>query len=233
VYTAVVVWRAILRQESGTLKPKCKGSCTPEPAASSEAHFMRISLRDMFGPLSWSPAGTTSDTAMGTTKVVLPVERQNKDPIYVSGVTDARGFLAWLRELCRCGLSAQIKEERLMIIPGTGDCCRSTVTATRLLDLRKGVNFHTFSLPEDRLVRLLIKNLGRQMPKGVVREEVEALAICVQGMMQLHSDCHAVDPSKNQHLTAHFIVSVARGPKVQKVRTLSQLCGLRVSVKRT
>jgi hypothetical protein len=35
------------------------------------------------------------------------------------------------------------------------------------------VSFHTFSLLEDRCLRLLVKNLGRYMPEGVVREELE------------------------------------------------------------
>jgi hypothetical protein len=45
----------------------------------------------------------------------------------------------------------------------------------------------TFSLPEDRCVRLLVKNLGRQMPASVVQEQLEALGIRVQGVMQLRS----------------------------------------------
>jgi hypothetical protein len=46
------------------------------------------------------------------------------------------------------------------------------------------VSFHTFTLPEDRCVPLLVKNLGRGMPESVVREELEALNIHVQGVMQ-------------------------------------------------
>jgi hypothetical protein len=51
----------------------------------------------------------------------------------------------------------------------------------------EGVSFHTFTIPEDRCVRLLVKNLGRGMPVSVVREELEALDIYVQGVMQLRS----------------------------------------------
>jgi hypothetical protein len=47
------------------------------------------------------------------------------------------------------------------------------------------VSFHTFSLPEDRCVRLLVKKLGRLMPEDVVREELENLGIRVQGVLQL------------------------------------------------
>ena len=66
-----------------------------------------------------------------------------------------------------------------MIVPGTADGFRATVSALRSLDGSKGVTFHTFSLPEDRCVRLLVKNLGRQMPESVVREKLEALGIRV------------------------------------------------------
>ena len=38
------------------------------------------------------------------------------------------------------------------------------------------MNFHT-CLPEDRCVRLLVKNLGKHIPEDVVREELEDLGI--------------------------------------------------------
>jgi hypothetical protein len=115
---------------------------------------------------------------VGTTLIdkVAPVgERPNKTPIFVSGVSDTRGFLTWLRTQCPISLWAQLKAEKLMIVPGTADGFRATVSALRSFDGSKGVSFHTFSLPEDRQVRLLIKNIGRQMPESVVREELEAL----------------------------------------------------------
>ena len=45
--------------------------------------------------------------------------------------------------------------------------------------------FHTFSLPEDRCVLLLVKNLGKQLPEDVVRQELKTLCISVQGVLQL------------------------------------------------
>jgi hypothetical protein len=57
------------------------------------------------------------------------------------------------------GLSAQMKGERLMLLPKTADGLRATVSALQSLDVSKGVSFHMFSLPEDRSVRLLLKNL--------------------------------------------------------------------------
>jgi hypothetical protein len=61
------------------------------------------------------------------------------------------------------------------------------VSALRSLDGREGVSFHTFTVPEYRCVRLLVKNMGRVTPESVVREEPESLNIRVQGVMQLRS----------------------------------------------
>jgi hypothetical protein len=38
------------------------------------------------------------------------------------------------------------------------------------------------------------------------------------------------DPAKDRLRTPHFIVSVMRGPEVSKVRSITQLCGVRVTV---
>ena len=68
------------------------------------------------------------------------------------------------------------------------------------------------------------------MPESVVREELEYLDIRVQGVTQLHSGCRDQDPSKDHPLKPHFFLSVVRGPEVSKVRSITDLCGLRVSV---
>ena len=47
--------------------------------------------------------------------------------------------------------------------------------------------FHTYSVPEDRCVRLLIKNLGKRMPEVIVLQELGSLDIRVQGVMKLRS----------------------------------------------
>lgn len=49
------------------------------------------------------------------------------------------------------------------------------------------MSFHTFFLPEDHFVHLLVKNLGRHMPEDIIQEEVENLGISVQGVLHLHS----------------------------------------------
>jgi hypothetical protein len=57
-----------------------------------------------------------------------------------------------------------MKGESLMVVPETADDFRAAVSALRSHDPSKGVNFNTFSLPELRCTRLLIKNFGRRMP---------------------------------------------------------------------
>jgi len=47
-----------------------------------------------------------------------------------------------------------------MVVPSTADGFRTTVGALWSFDGGKAVSFHTFSLQEDRCVRLLVKNLG-------------------------------------------------------------------------
>ena len=123
-----------------------------------------------------------------------------------------------------------MKGERLMVVPETTDDFRAAITAVSSLDVSKCVSFYTFSLPEDRCVRLLIKNLGRRMPETVVWVELEALGICVQGVLQHRSGRRDQDPEKDRPATPHFIVTMARVPDVSRVRAITQLCGLRITV---
>jgi hypothetical protein len=74
-------------------------------------------------------------------------------------------------------------------------------------------------------VRQLLKNLGKRMLETEIREELEALHIQVQAVMQLRSRRRDQDAEKYRALTPHFIVSVVRGPDVAKVRSLTKLCG--------
>ena len=91
---------------------------------------------------------------------------------------------------------AQLKGEKLMVVPSIADGFRATVSVLWSLDGKDGESFHTFTLPEDRCVQLLVKNLGRGMPESVVREELESLNIRVQGVMQLRSSRRDPDPAK-------------------------------------
>jgi hypothetical protein len=74
-----------------------------------------------------------------------------------------------------------------------------------------------------------VENLGKYMAEAEIKE-LEALHINVQAIMQLRSKRRDQDSEKDRPLTPHFIVSVARGPDVAKVRSLADLCGLRVKV---
>jgi hypothetical protein len=181
VYAAVTAGRAALPQ-SGKLKPIAMESDSTDSAASLETANRRMS-QDMSGPLSGTPVGTTSAPAAP----IPPGQRRNRTPVFITGVTDTRGFLVWFRSRCPKSFTAQMKGESLMVVPETADDFRTAVSTLRSLDASKGVSFCTFSLPEDRCTRLLIKNLGRRMPEDVVREELGALGICVQGVMQLEA----------------------------------------------
>jgi hypothetical protein len=89
-----------------------------------------------------------------------------------------------------------------MVVPSTGNGFTAAVSALRSLDGGVG-SFHTFTLAEDGCVLLLVKNLGRGMPESVVREELEALDIHIQGVIQLRSGRRDHDPTKDCPLTPH------------------------------
>jgi len=120
------------------------------------------------------------------------------------------------------------KGKRLMLVPQTTDGFRIRVSALQSLNGSKGVSFHIFSLPEDCCVRLLVKNLGRQMSEGIVQEQMKTLVICTQGILQLCSGHSDQEASNVRSLTLHFILSVVLGPEVTKLHSLTELCSLRV-----
>ena len=140
-------------------------------------------------------------------------ERPNKTPIFISGVRHARAFLFWLRASCPGDLTYQLKAEKLMVVPSTANDFRAAVSALRSLDGEEGVSFHTFTLPEDHCVQLLVKNLGRGMPESVIREELEALDIHIQGVMQLRSFRRDQDPTKDHPLTPTSLYQWRGGPR--------------------
>jgi len=51
----------------------------------------------------------------------------------------------------------------------------------------EGVEFQTFTLPEEHSLRLLVKNLDRGMPDSVFRKELESLYFHYQAVTQLRS----------------------------------------------
>jgi len=112
------------------------GSDLSEPVVSSETANRRMST-DMSGPLSDKPDGTIPN-AQVTNTCIPTEERPNKTPIFISGVRDARTFPAWLRASCPGGLTAQLKDEKLMVVPSTANGFRAAASALRSLD---GVRF--------------------------------------------------------------------------------------------
>jgi len=168
-------------------------------------------LATCLGLLSDKPDGTTPYAQM--TNTCLPSgERPNKTPIFITCVSDVCAFLAWLQASCPGGLTAQLKGEKLMVVPSTADRFRAAVSALRSLDGREGVSFHTFTLPEDHCVRLLVKNLGKGMLESFVREQIESLNVRIQGVRHQRSGRRDLDPAKDRPSNPRFIVSVVRGP---------------------
>jgi len=83
-----------------------------------------------------------------------------------------------------------------MVVPLTVDGFRSALRSLRSLERRESVSFHTFTLPEDGYVRLLVKNLDRGMPKNVVRYELDSLNIRLLGVTRLRSGVRDQAPAK-------------------------------------
>ena len=115
-----------------------------------------------------------------------------------------------------------------MVVPSTADGFRAAVGELRSLDGKDGLKFHTSTLPEDGCMRLLVKNTRRFMPESVDIEDLESLKIRVQGITQLPCGCRDHETTKDDPPSP--IISVAQGPQVSKVRSLTQRCGLRMSV---
>ena len=149
-YATVLSGSVAPSQPSGTLKPTAKDSDSSESGVSMETSERRMS-QGMSGSLSGTPDGTTTHAHVST--ACLPAgQRPNKTPIFISVVSNTRAFLAWLRASRPGGLVAQLKAERLMVVPSNADGFRAAVTALRSLDGKEGVSFHTFTLPDDRCV---------------------------------------------------------------------------------
>jgi hypothetical protein len=102
-----------------------------------------------------------------------------------------------------------------MLVPETVDGFGVTISAPQFRGESEGVCFHTFSLPEDRRVCLLLKNLGKRMPEAEIPEELEGLHIHVQTVMQLQlSRRWDHNAEKESHQKPHFITSLERGSDV-------------------
>jgi len=122
-------------------------------------------LGKVSGPLSDTPVGTTATTAQMEKQVSL---LQGKDEIkrrYTCLGWGTRGFLDWIR-----GQDCGPDEEQVPhACAGTAEGFWATTGALSYLGEGTTVSFHIFSLPEDRCVRPLLKNLGKHMPKHEIR----------------------------------------------------------------
>jgi hypothetical protein len=145
----------------------------------------------------------------------------------MSGVRNTSIFPDWIRVKSASNLVAQMKGGTLMLVPVMPT---AIIGAQRSFDESEVVSFHTSSHPEDRCVRLSLKTLGKRLPEDKIREKLEASETNVQARMQLRLMRGDKDPEKDRRLTPHFIMSVEQGPDVAKVRTLTDLCGLRAKV---
>ena len=91
-YAAVLAGPVVPSQQSGSLKPTATDSDPSEPCVSMETTNRRMSS-DMSGPLSGMPDGKTSNAQVAN--ACLPAgERPKKMPIFISGASDSRSFLA-------------------------------------------------------------------------------------------------------------------------------------------
>ena len=85
------------------------------------------------------PDGTTNNVQVANGK--LPAgERTNKTPIFISGFNENKAFLKWLRESCHSTLTAQLKAEKLVVVPATADGFRATVSVLLSLEVGAGVS---------------------------------------------------------------------------------------------
>jgi hypothetical protein len=117
---------------SQLIKPAAMGTYQPETTVSSEIDNMRM-YSYMSEPLSDKPDGTTQHAQVANT--CLPSgQRPNKKPIFITGVDDARIFMAWWRADCPGGLTAQLKDKNLIVVPLIVDGFRAVVSALRSLD---------------------------------------------------------------------------------------------------
>ena len=78
-------------------------------------------------------------------------------------------------------------------------------------------------------MRLLVKNLGRDMLRASSRRSWNPEHSC-PGSHTAEFRQSPPGPRQGPPSHPHFILSVARGPEVSKVRSVTELCGLRMSV---
>lgn len=88
---------------------------------------------EMSVPLGGTPDGTSQNAHVTNTCVTAEGDLK-KTPIFISGVSDIRSLLAWLRSSCPDGLIAQLKSEKSTVVPPKNYGSRTAVIALRSLD---------------------------------------------------------------------------------------------------
>jgi hypothetical protein len=116
-----------------------------------------------------------------------------------------------------------------MLVHETADSFWATISALRSLGESEGVWISHFT-PGVSVLHLLLKSSGSHIPEVDVWEELDAVHIHVQVAMQLRLRRRDQDVEKHRPLPPHFVVSVARGPDVAKLRSLTELSSLRQRV---
>ena len=127
MYAAVLAGSIAPLQPRGPLKLSEMDSDPSESDVSSETVNSRMSS-DLSGCLRDKPDGTTPN-AQVTNTCLSAGESSNKTPIFNLGPRDTRAFLAWFRASCPGGLTAQLKAEKLMVVPSTDNGSRTAVSA--------------------------------------------------------------------------------------------------------
>jgi hypothetical protein len=124
---------------------------------------------------------------------------------------------------------AQMKDYFLMLVPDSADDFRATIGALRSRKWERG---HVFTPLNTRKIDKCACCWGERMREADMREKLEALHIQVHAVIQLQSRRWEREAKKDSPLIPHFTVSVAWYHVVVKVRSLTELCSVRVTVLR-
>jgi hypothetical protein len=206
-YAAVLAGDFTAQPSSGTIKTTAMDLDLSEYVVSTET-ANRCMSSDISGPLICKPAHTAPNVQVA--KTCLPAgQLWNKTPIFISGYSVVRAFLAWLRQSCPGGHRAKQNCEKLMVFRSKSDGFRS-------LDGKEGMSFHNFTIPKDRCVRILVMNLGMVMPESLVREELELLVIPVKAVTHLRSRRRDQDPKSTALAPLTILCQWSEGQRFQK-----------------
>jgi len=141
-----------------------------------------MSLGDISGPLYRMPYGTTS-SAQGAINGFAPAYERQKSPVYVSGATDMRGFLSSIR--ARVDFQPRLRGRSRCL---SHEPPRVSEPQSARCDPLMGARVWIFT-PLSRMMVVCVcwSRTQADMIEDVIREKLENLGICVQGVLQLRS----------------------------------------------